>query len=96
MKRKLTPKSNLSQQQLQQQPLSLGRIMIAGSFGGFCYWTCCYPLDVIKSRIQNDLAAPTRIFPVAQSIMTEGGGVKALFRGYGTTILRSLPAGKYW
>ncbi|KAJ3195588.1 hypothetical protein HK101_011731 [Irineochytrium annulatum] len=37
-------------------PVPVSRLMIAGAFGGIMYWTCCYPLDVAKSRIQQ--AAP--------------------------------------
>ncbi|KAJ3107116.1 hypothetical protein HDU97_004809 [Phlyctochytrium planicorne] len=33
--------------------LPVSRLMVAGAVGGVMYWTCCYPLDVVKSRIQN-------------------------------------------
>ncbi|CAG8654495.1 9270_t:CDS:2, partial [Acaulospora colombiana] len=45
IKRKLTPEGT--------DPNSLppSKLMVAGSFGGLSYWLCCYPLDVIKSKV---------------------------------------------
>ena len=31
--------------------LGVGQLMTAGAFGGVCYWLCCYPLDVVKSKV---------------------------------------------
>ncbi|KAJ2462365.1 hypothetical protein GGI03_004517 [Coemansia sp. RSA 2337] len=69
-------------------------LMCSGSVGGICYWTACYPLDVIKSRVQN-AAAPPRglgyIASAAKDIMKEQG-VKGFFRGYTPSVVRSIPA----
>ncbi|CAH1759684.1 8939_t:CDS:2 [Entrophospora sp. SA101] len=38
--------------------LSPGRLMLSGSIGGVSYWLCSYPLDVVKSKVQNQKAPP--------------------------------------
>ncbi|ORX73749.1 mitochondrial carrier, partial [Linderina pennispora] len=69
-------------------------LMASGSFAGICYWTASYPLDVIKSRVQNSPVPPKRlggIIEAAQAISKEQG-VKGFFRGYSPSIIRSIPA----
>ncbi|CAG8519584.1 6131_t:CDS:2 [Racocetra fulgida] len=46
-KRKLTPIGG------NPNNLPPSTLMIAGSFGGICFWSCCYPLDVIKSKVRH-------------------------------------------
>ncbi|KAJ3209853.1 hypothetical protein HDU67_005858 [Dinochytrium kinnereticum] len=74
-------------------PLPVSRLMIAGAVGGVMYWTCCYPLDVVKSRIQH--AQPgtrsTAILTNLHEIYMEVG-LNGLFRGYVTSVVRSIPA----
>ncbi len=67
----------------------------AGGLTGICYWLSCYPIDVIKNRIQ---AAPDRTPPVyrgmgdaARAIYGEAG-VRGFFRGFVPCILRAFPA----
>ncbi|KAJ1737327.1 hypothetical protein LPJ72_000607 [Coemansia sp. Benny D160-2] len=69
-------------------------LMLSGSVGGISYWTACYPLDVIKSRVQNAKAPPKGlgyILTTAQEILAEQG-IKGFFRGYSTSVVRSIPA----
>ncbi|KAJ2687892.1 hypothetical protein IWW39_002583 [Coemansia spiralis] len=69
-------------------------LMCSGSVGGVCYWTACYPLDVIKSRVQNATAPPRGagyIARAAKDIMREQG-IKGFFRGYTPSVVRSIPA----
>ncbi|KAJ2900939.1 hypothetical protein IWW38_000314 [Coemansia aciculifera] len=69
-------------------------LMCSGSVGGVCYWTACYPLDVIKSRVQNGTVPPRGagyIARAANDIMKEQG-VKGFFRGYTPSVVRSIPA----
>ncbi|KAI8844948.1 mitochondrial carrier domain-containing protein [Chytridium lagenaria] len=78
---------------IRDAPLPVSRLMIAGAVGGIMYWTCCYPLDVVKSRIQN--AKPgtrsTAILTNLSEIYVESG-LAGLFRGYVTSVIRSIPA----
>jgi len=60
-----------------------------------CYWTCCYPLDVVKNRLQ---AAPDTSPPLyrngwhcAQEIY-RARGWRGFVAGYTPCLLRSVPA----
>ncbi|KAJ1557843.1 hypothetical protein HK096_005049, partial [Nowakowskiella sp. JEL0078] len=89
-----------------QDQASIFQLMCSGAVGGASYWTCCYPLDVLKSIIQQT-ADPSKatafdikeqrvisgnIITVFKNVMKTGGGWKSLYRGYGTSVVRSLPA----
>ncbi|KDQ56318.1 hypothetical protein JAAARDRAFT_208025 [Jaapia argillacea MUCL 33604] len=77
--------------------LPVWALLASGSCGGVAYWLSCYPLDVIKSRIQLRPIPPTGT-PV-QYIAREFGailsesGVPGLFRGLSPALLRTIPAG---
>ncbi|KAJ2738729.1 hypothetical protein GGI20_006228 [Coemansia sp. BCRC 34301] len=69
-------------------------LMCSGSVGGVCYWTACYPLDVIKSRVQSATTPPRGVGYIARaaSAIMEEQGVKGFFRGYTPSVVRSIPA----
>lgn len=87
-KRKLTPEGS------SPDSLPPSKLMLAGSFGGFSYWLCCYPLDVVKSKVQNMKNPPKGFFYVFTTISSiyKTEGARAFTRGITPTILRSLPA----
>ncbi|KAF0527648.1 mitochondrial carrier [Gigaspora margarita] len=87
-KRKLTPVGR------SPDSLSPSKLMLAGSFGGICYWSCCYPLDVIKSKVQNQRNPPKGIFYVITTFKSiyKSEGAMAFLRGITPTMIRSLPA----
>jgi solute carrier family 25 carnitine/acylcarnitine transporter 20/29 len=60
------------------------QLMTAGAAGGVGYWTACYPLDVVKSKVQNQVEPPKGFYVIStlKSIQAEGG-FGALFRGFG-------------
>ncbi|CAK5262079.1 unnamed protein product [Mycena citricolor] len=71
-------------------------LLASGSTGGIAYWLACYPLDVIKSRVQLRDTPPTGtpvqyIAREAKTIVLESG-VSGLFRGLTPSLLRSIPA----
>lgn len=71
-------------------------LLTSGATGGIAYWLCCYPLDVIKSRIQLRPTPPTSrpwtyINAELRSIVADSG-VSGLFRGLSPSLLRSIPA----
>ncbi|KAJ7124055.1 mitochondrial carrier [Mycena crocata] len=76
--------------------LPVWALLASGSTGGIAYWLSCYPLDVIKSRIQLRDTPPTGT-PVQyiarefRTIVAESG-VAGLFRGLSPSLLRSIPA----
>lgn len=40
-------------------PGSMLTYVTAGATGGICYWLACYPLDVVKSKVQLAARPPT-------------------------------------
>ena len=71
--------------------LSLGKLMFSGSIGGISYWTCCFPIDVIKVRIQqNPMASTSALFHVKQVFKQYGW--RGFYRGYSVSIIRAIPS----
>ena len=58
----------------QPDPLPVWALLTSGGVGGICYWLACYPLDVVKSRVQ---LAPS---PPSRGGWLEGGYVMREFR----------------
>ncbi|CCM04630.1 uncharacterized protein FIBRA_06814 [Fibroporia radiculosa] len=76
--------------------LPVWALLASGSTGGIAYWLSCYPLDVVKSRIQLRPTPPTGtpvqyITRELQTIVSESGWI-GLFRGLSPSLLRSIPA----
>ncbi|KAF9045134.1 mitochondrial carrier domain-containing protein [Panaeolus papilionaceus] len=76
--------------------LPVWALLASGSTGGIAYWLSCYPLDVVKSRIQLRATPPTGtpvqyIAHELKAIVAESGFV-GLFRGLSPSLLRSIPA----
>ncbi|KAI0632244.1 mitochondrial carrier [Trametes polyzona] len=67
-------------------------LLASGSTGGIAYWLACYPLDVVKSRIQLRATPPqgTPVQYIARElklVVTESG-LSGLFRGLTPSLLR--------
>jgi solute carrier family 25 carnitine/acylcarnitine transporter 20/29 len=66
-----------------------------GACAGTSYWLSCYPIDVIKNRIQTQpIDKPlkyTSFTQCARSIYYEEGW-RAFFKGFTPCLVRSLPA----
>ncbi|GAA0175446.1 transporter [Lithospermum erythrorhizon] len=68
-------------------------MLIAGGLAGVASWMCCYPLDVIKTRIQAQSdSSPLRYNGIVdcfrRSVKEEGYSV--LWRGLGTAVIRAF------
>jgi solute carrier family 25 carnitine/acylcarnitine transporter 20/29 len=68
---------------------------IAGGASGICFWLSCYPIDVVKNKIQ---AAPDT-WPAKYSGLTGAfrhilrtEGIRGLFVGFTPCALRAFPA----
>ncbi|KAJ6794121.1 putative mitochondrial arginine transporter BAC2 [Iris pallida] len=73
---------------------SLGTMLVAGGLAGVASWVCCYPLDVVKSRLQaqGDGGLPPKYRGILdclrRSVREEGYAV--LWRGLGTAVARAF------
>lgn len=76
--------------------LPVWALLASGSTGGISYWLACYPLDVVKSRIQLKSTPPigTPIQYIAHELkaIVSESGMAGLFRGLSPSLLRSIPA----
>lgn len=72
-------------------------LLASGSTGGIAYWLSCYPLDVIKSRIQLRQTPPTgkpwKYMTNEIRMVIAESGITGLFRGLSPSLLRTIPAG---
>ncbi|KAJ9110968.1 hypothetical protein QFC20_002734 [Naganishia adeliensis] len=77
-------------------PGSMLTYVTAGATGGICYWLACYPLDVVKSKVQLAARPPTPgglgYIGREMAEIVRQGGVQALFRGIAPSLIRSVPA----
>ena len=71
-------------------------LMASGSVAGIAFWVTCYPMDMVKSRIQSQPFDKPKIYSgvidCARKIVQQEG-VLALWRGFGPCITRTIPAG---
>lgn len=77
------------------EKLPVGAALLAGGSAGFCYWLSCYPIDVVKARMQ---AAPDVSPPVYKGMthcfrtIYRQEGYRAFFSGFTPCVLRAFPA----
>lgn len=72
---------------------SLRTMLVAGGLAGVASWVCCYPLDVVKTRLQaQSSSSPQKYSGIVdcfvKSVKEEGQGV--LWRGLGTAVSRAF------
>ncbi|KDN46967.1 mitochondrial carrier [Tilletiaria anomala UBC 951] len=76
-----------------QQTLPIWALMASGSMGGIANWLACYPLDVIKSRVQQSTAPLPRAYILHYfRTIARDEGPSAFGRGLMPTLLRAIPA----
>ncbi len=74
--------------------LTVIELMISGGVAGVATWTSCYPLDVVKSRLQTDGIGCPREYKgtidcFIKSYRSEG--LRVFYRGLGVTVVRAFP-----
>ncbi|KAF9650953.1 mitochondrial carrier [Thelephora ganbajun] len=79
------------------EQLPVWALLASGATGGVSYWLACYPLDVVKSRVQLRKTPPvgTPVQYIAhelKEIVVESRSFSGLFRGLTPSLLRSIPA----
>lgn len=63
---------------------------VAGGFAGAISWAIVYPIDIAKTMIQMSETSSTSTFQTLKYYY-QSHGWRSLYRGLGTTIVRSLP-----
>ncbi|KAI9366282.1 mitochondrial carrier [Pilaira anomala] len=77
----------------QEGPANIFQLMTAGAVGGIGYWVFSYPLDVVKSVVQNQEKPPRGLYVISVLKQIHArDGMAGLFRGFTPTVLRSIPA----
>lgn len=74
--------------------LSHGDLMLAGGLGGTAFWLACYPLDIIKSKLQVDSYTAPRyrgLLDCGRQLVA-ASGFRGLFAGFAPALARSFPA----
>jgi solute carrier family 25 carnitine/acylcarnitine transporter 20/29 len=79
----------------ERQP-STAEVLFAGGVGGFAYWVLCYPVDVVKTRIQTDALDPAKrkygsALAAAKDVWNKQGA-KGFIVGMEPALARSVPA----
>ncbi|KAL7428747.1 hypothetical protein ACHAXM_001396 [Skeletonema potamos] len=81
-----------SLQTIQCNPLVAS--ILAGGFAGSLSWAIVYPIDLVKSRIQalplHCKKSDRSIMHIGNTILKENGW-RAMYRGFGITVLRAFP-----
>jgi solute carrier family 25 (mitochondrial carnitine/acylcarnitine transporter), member 20/29 len=63
---------------------------LAGGMAGAVSWAIVYPIDIAKTTIQMSETSSASTFTVLREQYTQRG-IRSLYRGLGTTMVRSLP-----
>jgi len=66
--------------------------LLGGASAGVAYWTAFYPADTVKSRIQTHPDHATHGFWETFRQIYAREGTRGLYRGWGITIARAMPA----
>ena len=73
---------------------SLSTMLVSGGLAGSLSWLCCYPLDVVKSRLQAQGAggAPPQYKGIMDCIRTSARqeGRQVFWRGLGPSLARAF------
>ncbi|KAL5073031.1 hypothetical protein RYX36_012015 [Vicia faba] len=71
---------------------SLNTMLVSGGSAGVASWVCCYPFDVVKTRLQGQTLSAIKYKGIydcfAKSVKEEG--YQVLWRGLGTAVSRAF------
>ena len=70
-------------------------ILYASAYSKFVASLVTYPHEVIRTRFHTESTPPKRyktIFGTIRLILKEEGGIRAFYAGFGTNLVRTIPA----
>lgn len=68
---------------------STSAILMAGGMAGVVSWIACYPLDVVKSRVQGGSTSAGFVETTVRMYRQEG--LRSFFRGVNAAVIRAYP-----
>ena len=74
---------------------STSRSLLSGGLAGVCYWFSCYPMVVVKNKMQaSSASSPAAHFRLTTCIgsIAEKEGIRGFFVGFTPCVLRAMPA----
>ncbi|KAL5539133.1 hypothetical protein UlMin_044530 [Ulmus minor] len=71
---------------------SLDTMLVAGGLAGVASWMCCYPLDVVKTRLQAQSQSSLKYSGIVDCFRksVKEDGYRVLWRGLGTAVSRAF------
>ncbi|PWA72612.1 basic amino acids transporter [Artemisia annua] len=72
---------------------SFATMLVAGGLAGVNSWICCYPVDVVKTRLQGQTSSSKVAYNGSWDCFRKSikhDGARMLFRGLGSTLFRAL------
>jgi len=65
--------------------------LVAGGLAGMSFWTANYPLDYLKTRLQENRGAKLGLIATAREVFAKGG-IRGFYKGFSACLLRAFPA----
>jgi solute carrier family 25 carnitine/acylcarnitine transporter 20/29 len=72
-------------------PPSTATALLSGVNAGYAFWTACYPIDYVKTRIQMSTRGTASAFRIVRETV-DTHGFLGLYSGYTACMMRSGPA----
>ncbi|KAJ7951779.1 Mitochondrial carrier protein [Quillaja saponaria] len=71
---------------------TLRTMLVAGGLAGVASWVCCYPLDVVKTRLQAQTPSLLKYSGIVDCFRKsiKEDGYRVLWRGLGTAVARAF------
>jgi solute carrier family 25 carnitine/acylcarnitine transporter 20/29 len=76
-----------------REELNGWKIALCGGLAGDALWLACYPLDVIKTKIQSDGFGQQRVYPSIRSVVKDTwrlNKIRGFYHGLGPTLVRTM------
>jgi solute carrier family 25 carnitine/acylcarnitine transporter 20/29 len=76
----------------QRKEMTIWETIPCGAMGGVGFWVGSFPLDVVKTRLQNDGFGADAKYSSTRAVVLDlwrGSGVKGFWRGLSTTLVRT-------
>ncbi|TID30600.1 hypothetical protein CANINC_000755 [Pichia inconspicua] len=90
----LLVQNTMRKNNIERNQVESWKLCTFGGLAGYSIWLTCYPVDVIKSKMQTDVLGAWKYknsMDVARDIL-KTQGIRGLFVGFTPTVLRAAPA----